>query len=73
MVVPLAGGPVVDSTGAGDAMVAALVAAFAGGEEPSVAAAWAAAAAGLTVKHLGGRPALTRELVSATAGAIKRW
>jgi ribokinase len=58
VLVPHLGEPPVDPTGAGDAWVAALVAALLGGRGP-VEAAWlgAAAAAG-TVAHAGGRPAL---------------
>jgi ribokinase len=58
-VLPLLGGPVVDTTGAGDALTAALTAALARGEQPARAARLAAAAAAATVGHPGGRPALT--------------
>jgi ribokinase len=58
LVIPLAGGPVIDTTGAGDAFVAALVAALAGGLGPAESGRKAAAAAAQTVRHLGGRPRL---------------
>lgn len=64
LLVPLVGGPVVDPTGAGDASVAALVAALLGDAGPEDAAWLAAAAAALTVGHPGGRPALTPEALA---------
>jgi len=58
LVVPLGDAPVVDTTGAGDTFVAALVAALAEGLEPAECGRRAAAAAGRTVRHPGGRPRL---------------
>ncbi|RZU76424.1 ribokinase [Micromonospora kangleipakensis] len=51
--------PTVDSTGAGDAFVAALTVGLLRGEPPERTARYAVAAAGATVGHPGGRPALT--------------
>jgi ribokinase len=58
VVVPLLGKAPVDTTGAGDAYVAALTAALLGGAAPEDAAWVAAAAASLAVARPGGRPAL---------------
>ena len=58
VVLPLTGGPQVDTTGAGDAFIAALVAALARGARAADAGRQAVAAAGRTVAHLGGRPHL---------------
>jgi ribokinase len=49
----------VDTTGAGDAFTAALVAALLRGQPPLAAAKRATAAACVTVGHPGGRPHLT--------------
>lgn len=57
-VLPLTGDREVDTTGAGDAFVAALVAALASGDGPAEAGRQAVAAASRTVTHLGGRPHL---------------
>ncbi|MFC0505858.1 PfkB family carbohydrate kinase [Micromonospora costi] len=57
---PLSDTPTVDTTGAGDAFVAALTVALLRGESRERAARWAVAAAGATVGHPGGRPSLTR-------------
>jgi ribokinase len=51
--------PVADATGAGGAFTAALIAALARGDGPERAARLAVAAAGATVGHPGGRPALS--------------
>ncbi|WP_139979589.1 PfkB family carbohydrate kinase [Nocardioides litoris] len=61
---PVPGGAVVDVTGAGDAMLGAFVHAWLGGDEPTRAAAYAHAAAALTVasEHTV-RPDLTDDLV----------
>lgn len=56
---PLAEGPVVDPTGAGDAFVAGLVAGLAAGLDERAAGALGARAAASTVTRLGGRPDLT--------------
>jgi ribokinase len=56
---PLPDFPVVDTTGAGDAFVAGLITALARDGGPQRAARLAAAAAGATVGHPGGRPTLT--------------
>jgi ribokinase len=60
---PLTETPVVDTTGAGDAFVAALITALAQGGDPQRAARLAVAAAGATVGHPGGRPALTPKAI----------
>lgn len=64
----LDGAPVADSTGTGDALTAALIAALARGEPPERAARFSVAAAGATVGRPGGRPALSFEGVGARAG-----
>lgn len=56
-----------DTTGAGDAFVAALVAGLDLGLDPAQAGRWAVAAASLIVEHEGGRPRLTRERLRARA------
>jgi ribokinase len=63
MFLPLTHTQVVDTTGAGDAFVAALITALAQGSGPQRAARLAAAAAGATVGHPGGRPALTPKAI----------
>jgi ribokinase len=60
---PLPDIPVVDTTGAGDAFVAGLITALAQNGDPQRAARLAAAAAGATVGHPGGRPTLTPKAV----------
>jgi len=60
---PLPDIPLVDTTGAGDAFVAGLITALAKNAGPQRAARLAAAAAGATVGHPGGRPALTPKAV----------
>ena len=60
---PLPDIPVVDTTGAGDAFVAGLITALAQDAGPQRAARLAGAAAGATVGHAGGRPALTPKAV----------
>ncbi|WP_433363268.1 PfkB family carbohydrate kinase [Actinoplanes sp. CA-142083] len=57
---PLGDAPVVDTTGAGDALTAALTVALLRGDQPPDAARYAVAAAALTVGHPGGRPNLRR-------------
>jgi ribokinase len=61
VLIPLADSPVTDTTGGGDAFVAALVAALAHGLSPAQSGRKAAAAAAQTVRHLGGRPRLRRQ------------
>ena len=56
---------VVDTTGGGDAFVAALTWALDRGEDPVHAAQLATAAAGLVVQHPGGRPAMDAATVEA--------
>jgi ribokinase len=63
MMLPLTGTPVADTTGAGDAFMAALIAALARGDPPQRAGRLAVAAAGATVGHAGGRPELSRQAV----------
>jgi ribokinase len=70
MLVPLIDAPVVDTTGGGDAFVAALTWALTQGCGPAQAVQLATAAAGLTVRHLAGRPALTPERVRAEADRV---
>jgi ribokinase len=49
----------VDTTGAGDALIAALVTALDRGLAPAAAGRWAVAASSLAVEHPGGRPRMT--------------
>ena len=53
-----------DTTGAGDAFVAGLIAGLDRGDPPEQAARLAAAAAGATVGHAGGRPALSPQALA---------
>ncbi|SDF37340.1 ribokinase [Lentzea fradiae] len=59
LVLPLGDVEVVDTTGGGDAFVAALTFTLASGGSPEEAARRAVEASGDTVSHLGGRPTLT--------------
>jgi ribokinase len=59
LLLPLTGSNVVDTTGAGDAFVAALIASLDSDQDVERAARLAVAAAGATVGHPGGRPELT--------------
>lgn len=59
LVVPLGDVEVVDTTGGGDAFVAALTFALTRGDSPEEAARLAVEASGDTVTHVGGRPDLT--------------
>jgi len=61
ILLPLTEENVVDTTGAGDAMVAALATALLRGDLPPVAARYAVAAAGVAVSSPGGRPHLTED------------
>ena len=61
--IPLTDETVVDTTGAGDALVAALTAALLRGDAPPTAARLGVMAAGDTVTHRGGRPTLTPDLL----------
>ena len=63
VLLPLTDTQVVDTTGAGDAFTAGLIMALAQDGGPQRAARFAAAAAGATVGHPGGRPALTPKAV----------
>lgn len=60
---PLTDIPVADTTGAGDAFTAALITALAQDGSPQCAARLAVAAAGATLGHPGGRPALTPDAI----------
>lgn len=60
---PLSDAPVHDTTGAGDAFVAGLIAAIRTGAHPRRAGAVAAAAAAATIQHLGGRPSLSPNIL----------
>ncbi|RLK26001.1 ribokinase [Micromonospora sp. M71_S20] len=68
--VPLSETPTVDDTGAGDAFVAALTLGVLRGEPRERVARYAVAAAGATVGHPGGRPALTPEAIRAQLDRI---
>ncbi|NKE55945.1 hypothetical protein FXN61_03530 [Lentzea sp. PSKA42] len=59
LVLPLGDAEVVDTTGGGDAFVAALTFALTRGDSPADAARRAVQASGATVSHPGGRPDLT--------------
>jgi ribokinase len=59
LLLPLGSTPVADTTGAGDAFTAALIAGLDQSQQPEQAARLAVAAADLTVGHPGGRPELT--------------
>ncbi|WP_328477780.1 carbohydrate kinase family protein [Actinoplanes sp. NBC_00393] len=59
LLIPLGDEPVVDTTGGGDALTAALTVALLRGASPEAAARRAVAASGATVTHPGGRPDLT--------------
>ncbi|MEU4782370.1 PfkB family carbohydrate kinase, partial [Micromonospora sp. NPDC023633] len=67
---PLSETPTVDDTGAGDAFVAALTLGVLRGEPRERVARHAVAAAGATVGHPGGRPALTPEAIHAQLDRI---
>lgn len=56
LLIPLGDEPVVDTTGGGDALTAALTVALLRGASPEAAARRAVAASGATVTHPGGRP-----------------
>ncbi|WP_406045413.1 PfkB family carbohydrate kinase [Micromonospora sp. NBC_00898] len=68
--VPLSETPTVDTTGAGDAFVAALTVGLLRGDPPERTARYAVAAAGATVGHPGGRPALTGAVIEGQLGRI---
>ncbi len=65
LVLPLEDVPVTDTTGGGDAFVAALTLGLVRGAEPEAAAAAAVAAAAHTVRHPGGRPDLGPAVLNA--------
>jgi ribokinase len=65
LMLPLAETPVADTTGAGDALAAALITGLARGYDEEGAARLAVAAAGATVGHPGGRPWLTPKTLAA--------
>jgi ribokinase len=62
--VPLTDEPVVDTTGAGDALVAALTTSLLRGDPPPVAARLGVRAAGETVTSQGGRPSVRPHLLT---------
>jgi len=72
VVMPLFAGEPVDPTGGGDAFTAGLAAALLRGEDPETAAWWGAAAAGMTVGHLGGRPDLDLPRLREAARRVRR-
>jgi ribokinase len=61
---PLPPTPITDITGAGDALTAGLISGLDSSDSPERAARLAVAAAGATVGHPGGRPALTARALS---------
>ncbi len=67
--IPLTDETVVDTTGAGDALVAALTAALLRGDAPPTAARLGVLAAGDTVTHRGGRPTLIPDLLDRPVGS----
>lgn len=72
VLVPLTDDDVVDTTGAGDALVAALTDALLRGEDYPDAACWAVAAAGATVGYPSGRPALSEAALRDRAAALRK-
>jgi ribokinase len=72
VVVPPTDEKVVDTTGGGDAFVAALTDALLRGLDYVDAACWAVAAAGATVGHAGGRPRLSEADLRYRAAALRR-
>ena len=60
-----------DTTGAGDSLVAGLVAALVRGDDPVSAATYAIAAASSTLGHPGGRPDLTPENVDTQLALVR--
>jgi ribokinase len=72
LLLPLAATPVVDTAGAGDAFMAALIAALDRGDDPGQAGRLAVAATGATVGHPGGRPALTRHALHEQLALLDR-
>ncbi|MFY1691926.1 PfkB family carbohydrate kinase [Plantactinospora sp. WMMB782] len=71
LLVPLTDEKVVDTTGAGDALTAALAVALLRGDPPPDAARYAVAAAGAVVGHPGGRPALDPEALRERAQRLR--
>lgn len=71
--VPLTGGPVVDQTGGGDAMVAGLIAGLLRHpDDPLLATCVGTAAAGTVVRRLGGRPEINSRQVWESARTMKQ-
>jgi ribokinase len=70
LLLPLTDENVVDTTGAGDALVAALTTALLRGDPPSEAARYAVAAAGVAVTRPGGRPALRDSALRSRAAEL---
>lgn len=67
---PLDDAETADTTGAGDAFVAALTTALMLGEPPQEAGRWAVAASALAVEHVGGRPRMTAETLQARLDTV---
>jgi ribokinase len=65
---PLGDDPVVDTTGGGDALTAALTVALLRGDAPETAARYAVAASAIIVGRPGGRPKLSDQAVRERAG-----
>ena len=73
LLLPLTDEEAVDTTGGGDAFVAALTVSLARGRSPGDAARLAAAAAGATVARVGGRPDLTEEALADRVERLRRY
>lgn len=72
LLLPLTDTSVADTTGAGDAFMAALITALDRGDAPGQAGRLAVAAAGATVGHPGGRPALTQHALNEQLALLDR-
>ncbi|SDZ28895.1 ribokinase [Micromonospora pattaloongensis] len=72
LLVPFTDTPIVDTTGAGDALTAGLTTGLIRGEGPERAAVLAAAAASATVGHPGGRPDLNPSTLRAHLALVEK-